>query len=167
MSSEATRSPLSPRIVKARQLFHEYVMQQRDEGHRKGFHSKAGADNRVFGENRLVEQVLRQSELDSVRRPGLRQVVSAVNEVFGTTDEELRELGQEIRISEVRALLAWAVLEMSEVTLSDLGQWLGKDVTTLSSAAQRLKMKEAKQSNVIEKMDQLRSELAKFATLQG
>jgi hypothetical protein len=45
-----------------------------------------------------------------------------------------------VYISEVRAFLAWAVIELSIATLAELSQWLVRDVSSLSSAVRRLKL---------------------------
>jgi len=44
-------------------------------------------------------------------------------------------------LSSVRAMLAWAVAEFSDATLTDLGTLLSRDVSTLSSAVRRLKVR--------------------------
>lgn len=102
-----------------------------------------------------------------MQRPELLVAISAVKGTFDVSDAELQKPGQGVHISEKRALLAWAVQELSGATLQELSQWLGRDVSSLISAARRLREKAEKNSDVSGKMDQLRKTVSKFATLQA
>jgi chromosomal replication initiation ATPase DnaA len=59
------------------------------------------------------------------------------------------------------------VSEHSDATLTELGQWLGRDVTTLSSAVRRLREKAKKSEYVVETQEQIMRRLDQFATLQA
>lgn len=167
LSVEPVLSQLSCRVEKARQLFEEFVADQRGEGYRKEFHGKTGFDSRVYGDDTFVDQALREAVQEPLQRPGLPIVINAVKDIFDVSDMELQKPGQGVQISEKRALLAWAVQEFSCATLQELSQWLGRDVSSLSSAARRLREKAEKDSDVEKKMEQLRETVHKFATLQA
>lgn len=167
LSVEPVLSILSPRVARAQHLFAEFVDQQRDQGHRKEFHGKTGMDNRIYGEDSFVGEALRQANQESHVRPGLDHVLQAVRDVFGVSDAELLDRGQGVYISEVRAFLAWAVIEQSDATLAELSQWLGKDVSTLSSAVRRLKNRAENDPEILEKVVQIKDALIKFASLKA
>jgi len=57
-------------------------------------------------------------------------------------------------------MLAWAVAEFSDATLTDLGTLLSRDVSTLSSAVRRLKVRALQDNRVAEAMTTLRAKLA-------
>lgn len=44
----------------------------------------------------------------------------------------------------IRTYLSWALLELSDATLTDLSPWVHRDVSSLSSAARRLRDKAKK-----------------------
>lgn len=124
-------------------------------------------DSRVYGEDEFLGRALQQAEQELWQRPDLKHVLQVVREQFRVGDEELRKAGQGVHISEIRALLAWAVLELSDASLKELGQWLGRDTTSLSSAVKRLEEKAKKVPEVSVKMLLLRELLSKFATSQA
>lgn len=167
LSVEPVLSQLSSRAERARQLYREFVAGQIDEGSRKEFHGKSGFDSRVYGDVTFVDQALRQAEQEPLQRPDLSLVINMVKEVFEVSDAQLQQPGQGVRISAIRAFLAWAVLELSDGTLQELSEWLGRDVSSLSSAVRRLRDKAAKEPDVSGRMEQLRNRLLKFATLQS
>lgn len=160
-------SQLSPRTNKSRQLFAEFVNNQREGEYRKEFHGKAGIDSRVFGEDTFVEQALQQAEQEPFYRPDLNFVLQVVKEKFNVSDDELRKAGQGLKISETRAMLAWAVLEHSAATLRELSRWIGKDESSLSSSVRRLREKAKKSSRITTEMNQVKNSLIKFACLQA
>lgn len=164
---ESVLSQLSSRVDRARQLFDEFVADRVDEGHRKEFHGKGCFDSRVFGDDAFMDQAMREADQTPLQRPGLALVITAVEGSFGVSDAELLKPGQGLHISEIRALTAWGVLELSGSTLQELGQWLDRDVSSLSSAVRRLRERAAKDPGVALKMEQLRKALSKFATLQA
>jgi len=167
LSVEPVLSQLSSRAERARQHFGEFVAAQIDEGYRKEFHGKSGYDSRVYGDDAFVDQALKQADQEPLQRPDLAHVINTAKAVFEVSDAELQQPGQGVRISEIRALIAWAVLELSDGTLQELSQWLGRDVSSLSSAVRRLREKAEMDSDVSRRMGQLRSNSSKFATLQA
>lgn len=167
LSVDPVLSQLSPLVDRARHLFADLVETRKDEGHRKEFHGKGCFDSRVYGDDKFVEQAMREAEQEPLLRPGLEHVITAVKETFSVSDAELRKPGQGVYISEIRALLAWAVQEMSGATLQELSQRLNRDVSSLSSAVRRLREKAEQRSDVAQKMADLKETLSKFATLQA
>ncbi len=167
LTVEPVLSQLSPTVDRAQKLFAEFVTQQIGQGYRKDFHGQSSMDGRVCGEDSFVGQVLNQAEQETMIRPKLIDVISSVKGLFGVSDDELHESGQGIQISKIRSMLAWAVLEMSDATLSDLSRWLRRDASSLSSAVQRLKKKASKSAEIRHEMVQLKKMLDKFTALHS
>ncbi len=166
LSCDPVLSRLSKRIKPARRLFTDFVISQKGLGHRKEFHGAKSKDARVFGEDSFVDEVLNRAEEMTSRRPDLAGTLSLIAGYFKCDVEELRQPGQDQSISQIRAFVAWAVLECSDATLTDLGLWLARDVSTLSSAARRLREKARIDVRLKSDMDVLRGQLVEFATLQ-
>jgi len=74
--------------------------------------------------------------------------------------------GQKRLLSEARALVAWGVLELSDVTLNELAVRLGRDASTLSSAVKRFDRRCYNEPELKEKIEQLKRE-AKVAASQA
>jgi REP-associated tyrosine transposase len=94
-------------------------------------------------------------------------VLAAVREVCGLTSEDMLSPTQGVRISEGRTLAAWGVLYLCNGTLTELGKIVGRDVTSLSSAARRLISRSKKDHEVAARMDSVRKVAIKFASLQS
>ncbi|MCF6237782.1 MAG: transposase [Candidatus Marinimicrobia bacterium] len=167
LTVEPVLSQLSPKVGRAQKVFAEFVLQQINQGYRKDFHGQSSMDGRVCGEDSFVGQVLNQAEQEPLTRPKLMDVITSVKDLFDLSDDELQEPGQGARISEIRSMLAWAVLEMSDATLIDLSRWLGRDASSLSSAVQRLRKKASKSADIRDRMGRLKEVLGEFASLHS
>lgn len=166
LTTELVLSQFSNRKNKARRAFREFVSARCDEGHKPEFHGANVADNRVFGDDAFVEEVLRNEPLSKAATT-MDGVLNAVMELYGVTMEEMVSPGQGIRISEARALAAWGVLSLTGATLTDLARKFGRDVTSLSSAIKRFIERSKKDEAISAKMDLLRNAVTDFASLHA
>jgi len=148
-------------------LYDEFVLYQEDVGHRSEFYGRTGDGARFLGNDTFVDQILRQINEEPVVRPKLENVHQAVKELFGVSDEELREAGQNRRLSELRALFAWGVLELSDGPLSELSLIVNRDASSLSSSVKRLKQRSGKEPGVLKKMEELQERVHKLTFLQA
>lgn len=64
----------------------------------------------------------------------------------------------------LRAYVAWGTLELSGATLTELGHFMSRDVSTLSSAARRLREKATGDEEITQHMEKLQQNFADFAT---
>ena len=163
-------SPLS-RLAKgrtsARQVFAGFVDDQIPLGHRKEFHGVGSMDARILGEDSFLNEVLQQTEQPPLPRPDLTTCLRLVSGHFDCDPEQLRVAGRSQKESRMRAFLAWAILEKSSASLTELGKWLNRDVSTLSSSVRRLKENAARQPQIAQEMENLSSLMNDFATLQA
>ncbi len=131
------------------------------EGHRPEFHGLTGADSRVLGDDSFAERVLVKSDDIPVRRIGIDEVVSAVCRFYGAREEELR--GSTHRSSQLRAMVAWVALDTEGCTITELAGMMGRDLSTLSCAARKLRARAGKDSRLSEE----RGEIMKIARVQA
>jgi len=166
LSTDLVLSQLSNDEQRAKLFFRDFVEVSADEGHRPEFHGLNNLDSRVFGNDTFVEKVLGdESQIHAITT--IDNVLAAVREVCGLTSEDMLSPTQGIRISEGRALAAWGVLTLCDGTLTELGKIVGRDVTSLSSAARRLLSRSKKDSEVTVRMEAIRRVATKFASLQS
>jgi len=165
LTREIVLSQFTNSEKKAQQLFGDFVEAFSDEGHRPEFHGMNIPDGRVFGDDTFIEMVLRDEQ--PMHPISVDDVLAAVREICGLTSEEMCAPTQGALIAEGRALAAWGVLYLSNGTLTDLGKILGRDVTSLSSAAKRLLGRKKNYDDVAKRMDSVRNLATKFATLQS
>ncbi|SDM20815.1 dnaA protein helix-turn-helix [Geoalkalibacter ferrihydriticus] len=166
LTTRLALSQLSGDPVKARRLFDDLVADQYGEGHREEFHG-GNCDGRILGQDAFVETVLRKTGEVALTKPGLAVILTAVEKLYDLGDKDLSGAGQGRKISEARAMAAWAVRELSDATLTDLGGALRRDVTSLSSAARRLTTRTQADADLQLKISRLRVLVDKFASSQA
>jgi putative transposase len=93
---------------------------------------------RILGDDVFIEEVLRKTEQEHTTSVTVDDVLRAVCTAYGVDEETLASGGKERRMAEARGVAAWAVRELSDGTLSELTQRLGRDLSTLSVAATRI-----------------------------
>lgn len=164
LTAEPVLSRFSEDLSKARRLFDCFIADRVGEGHRREFHRGEGADARVLGADTFVQSVLRQAEDEPLKKPTIEEILNTVAGLYKVRIDDLAASGQGLRISEVRSMAAWAVLELSDATLAALGKRIGRDATSLSSAVRRLKERSEKDMELAVRMKEL---LGRFAALQA
>jgi hypothetical protein len=97
--------------------------------------------------------------------PYLEMVFAAVEEVIGPDALMfLTSAARDARGFEVRALAAWAIVQFSGATLSELARYCNRDQSTMSCAALRIEEMRHVRPGLADKMEQLRSALTRHAT---
>ena len=147
-------------------MFSKYVYERCNDGHREDFYGKASLDSRVMGEDNFVENILAQNEDLHPCKPTLEQVLAAVIKIYDLNEEELSSNGQRRQRSEARCMAAWAVLELTDATLTELAIRMKRDVSTMSAAVTRFD--KCRQSNIecAKKLEMFQQEL-NLAILQA
>jgi putative transposase len=166
LTTELVLSLFSNRESKAREAFRQFVAGRCYESHRPEFHGMNSIDSRVFGDDPFSQEVLEKESEKKVMLT-IEDILAAAQESCGVTSDELLSPGQGFKISEARALAAWGVLSTNSGTLKELGKKLGRDMTSLSSAAKRLSERARKDNSVAAKMAAMKMAMDNFATLQA
>lgn len=145
--------------ITARQKFREYVAGKTKEGHREEFHGKTSSDSRFIGEDSFVDSTLRQKEPLFHEKPDVEAILDCVVRLYGLTRDELSAQGQKRVPSEARMLAAWAVREMSDSTLAELAQKVGREASAMSAAAARFDARRRRENDLAVKGKQLKKKL--------
>jgi len=154
-------SQFSEKTDKAAERFASYVVEKTGEGHRGEFHGEKSLDNRLFGDDGFVEDVLGPTEAKLEKMPDVATVVETVERLFGMSREQLAEYGQMRAASEARAVAAWATRELSSGTLAELAMVLRRNPSSLTCAATRLEARLHVNPSLAGKVDMLKQELQK------
>ena len=141
LTTDWVLSQFSGRVSSARRGYERFVWEGKGENHKEEYYRGSSGDSRILGDDAFVDRIL--GEKQAVMRPKVTLVglIKAVCRKYSIKEEELRGSGRGRRLSEVRGMAAWLILELGVGTLRELGQVTGRDVTTLSSAAKRLQMR--------------------------
>ncbi|MBN2428732.1 MAG: transposase [Deltaproteobacteria bacterium] len=159
LSSDYVLGQFSPNLELSRWQFAEFVAERVPFGHREEFYGKGSMDSRIIGEDSFVENVLMESDHLPARKPSLEEVLETVEKINDLQKGELSAPGKKRKLSEARGLAAWAVLEVSDASLTDLAKRLGRDVSTISAASRRFDERRKQDLKLRGKIELLKKEL--------
>ncbi|MBM4277300.1 MAG: transposase [Deltaproteobacteria bacterium] len=138
LTTEWVLSMFSQKARSARRAYREFVEQERDGGYQREYGKGSGVDSRILGDTIFLDKVLGQKQEGLGRSVAMEEIVSCVCKEFSLREEELSGSGKDRRVSRVRAVMAWLVQQSGCLTLSELSKRVGRDCSTLSTAAKLL-----------------------------
>jgi putative transposase len=159
LENRAILMQFSPKVREARARFAEFVADRMTDGRRAEFHGEKNLDSRIFGDDSFLDDVLTKSKSLPEQKPDVNAVVAAVKRLYEIDDDCLNAKGQERVASEARSLAAWATLELSDGTLTELARRVGRDPSTLTCAVRRLEKRQVRDTIINERMERLRRDL--------
>jgi hypothetical protein len=141
--------------IRAMMKFHSYVNEGAGSQPEIDFTQGSERDPRILGDEEFVRGVLKLSRQKYQPKVSPEKIMRVVLEGYKVTEEELAAPGKNRLYAEARAYLAWLYLETGSATLTALGERLGRDVSSLSSAVRRLQLKAKKDEAVAAKFQKL------------
>lgn len=141
--------------IKALMQFHSYVNEGLAEAAKIDFNRGSEYDPRVLGDDDFVRGVFKLSRQKYQPKVKTDKVQRIVLERYKLSEEELAAPGKNRLCAEARAYLAWLYLETGCDTLTGLGEQLGRDVSSLSSAVRRLQLKAKQDEKLADKFQKL------------
>jgi len=144
--------------------FQRFVADGLSEGTRDDLQGRGGVDSRLLGDEAFLARALAAPPAHPKCEGDARAAVEAVLRAYELTDRQLSAPGKTRPAAEARAVAALIVYEDGHGTLTELGGLVGRDVTTLSSAVQRLKKRLADDPGLAAKVAALREPLTKPQT---
>lgn len=141
--------------IRALMRFHAFVNEGSAQPAGHDFDRGGAYDPRVLGEEEFVRGVMKLARQKYRPRTGFERVQRTVLERYRLSEQDLAAAGKNRRCAEARAYLAWLCLETGCLTLTALGERLGRDVSSLSSAVRRLQLKSAANPEVGERFNSL------------
>jgi REP element-mobilizing transposase RayT len=151
---------LSEKRSEAQQRYSAFVQDGLGEGYRKDLH-QGNIDRRVLVDDCFLERVADSVATLPYQLLDLADIVACVCRNYGVEVAELKSASQQRHISEARAMIAWLARALSGATLTDVGMEINRDVGTMSSALRRLKQRAGINSEIRERMENLKLCLAK------
>jgi putative transposase len=155
LTTDWVLSQFSGRFSAARRAYGRFVSEGKEGGHQRGYYSGSETDNRILGDDTFVDRVLGGQGAMQRLKATLDAVVKEVCQHYSVMESDLEVSSRDRRLSEARGMAAWLILELGVCTLRKLGKRVGRDVTTLSSAAKRLLIRAKKDSKLARKMKEL------------
>jgi chromosomal replication initiation ATPase DnaA len=121
----------------ARAAYAMFVHDGLGEGQRGEFHRGTG-EGRILGDESFADEILAKVQQQEARAYSLDEVINAVCAQFRLEASTLRQAGKVRPMTEARALAAAVVQASPHLRLTDLAKLVGRDVSALGKAAQRL-----------------------------
>lgn len=90
-------------------------------------------DTRIFGDDDFVQEVLGYHN-DQSKKIGLNTIIREVCRRFDADLNEITSKSRSRRLSRIRTIIGYFVMEYGDITLSDYGRLVNRDVSTLSGA---------------------------------
>jgi len=140
---------------RAIELYRDFVLAGKDEGHRKEFHH-GNIEGRLLGEDRFAEEAFRSASQKFSRKTTLEHVLLKVCEEYGVEVDELSGGSRQKRITEPRSVAALLIRDIDHISLMALSIRLKRDLSGLSQAASRLDKRMTKDSELSERIDILK-----------
>ena len=136
LSTDWVLSQFDDRLGVAQRRYRAFVRAGMQEGYREEFHS-GGEDPRILGDDGFLASVLKEDS-PPPRPPSLKGLIRAVCKEYGLSPDELRRPAQSRLASEARAVVGLLARELGSATFVAVGEAVGRDVSTISSAVRRL-----------------------------
>ncbi len=131
------------------------------EGYRVEFHS-GGEDPRVRGDDGFLASVLKGSSRP-MKLPTLGWIIQAVCVDYGLTRADLSAPTQSRVAAEARAVVGWLASEFGSGTFAAVGEELGRDISTISSAVRRLSERASRDGVLSRRLERMKATWPKLS----
>ena len=128
------------------------------EEYRREFHygSEGG---RILGEDSFIEEVLKEEAEKEYTGIAVDRIIDVVCERYEVKEIELRSRSRLRKLTEMRKLLSYIVVEYSDESLTKLSRRLNRDVTTMSRELNEYRERVKTDLKVREELEVLLGEL--------
>lgn len=156
MTTDLVLPMLAEEKTSARKAYAAFVFDGMEEGRRDEFHCGT-CEGRILGDDAFSDGILVRVQQKPEQEISLDEVLRAICGHFRITDAQLAASGKVRPMTEARAVAAAIVQRSTHLRMTDLAQRLGRDVSALCKAAQRVARDETSLGVVDAVLDKIRS----------
>ena len=127
LTTDWVLSQFSGKIKKARAGYRSFVSDGLNETRRSEFHS-GNKEGRILVDDTFAEQVFAEAAQQWSRGYTQPEVITSVCQTYGITEEQLKAPGKVRPLTEARALAAVFVRESRELSLTELGNAVNREM---------------------------------------
>lgn len=157
-------SMLSPDTEQARKTYDSFAKDGISEGQRSEFHNGT-CEGRILGSETFSNDILSMVNQKGEQEYSLFDVIATVCAHFHISEEMLKAAGKTRPMTEARAVVAAIVQSAHHLRLTDLAKLLGRDISALGKAAQRIAGDVTTRRLVLELDDCMRMDGCKYPKL--
>jgi len=141
--------------IRAMMKFHSLVNESASCEAQIDFSRGSEGEPRILGDEDFIRGVMKLSRQRYQPRINPERLLRIVLDRYKLTEQELAAPGKNRLCAEARAYLAWLYIETGCATLTALGDRLGRDVSSLSSAVRRLQIKAKTDESIGDKFQKM------------
>ena len=162
LTTDWVLSIFSTDIQKARKGYADFVADGIREERRVEFHSGT-CEGRILGGDNFTNEAFLKANQRHDHQYRLDDIVDVVCHRYGITIEQLNASGKARPYSEARAVVVLLAQESKELSLTELGKMLNRDIAPLGRAGRRLLEETLKDEGLKTRIDELRNVLQGIA----
>lgn len=162
LTTDWVLSIFSTDIQKARKGYADFVADGIREERRVEFHSGT-CEGRILGGDNFTDEAFLKANQRHDHQYRLDDIVDVVCHRYGITIEQLNASGKARPYSEARAVVVLLAQESKELSLTELGKMLNRDIAPLGRAGRRLLEETLKDEGLKARIDELRNVLQGIA----
>jgi REP element-mobilizing transposase RayT len=159
LNTEWVLSQFGKRPSTCRQHYEEFIRAGRGERYREDFHC-GGTDKRILGDDGFIEKIMGKGVMQTRKEIVLNDLIRYVCKDYGIDEEQLASSGRDRYTSEARQVIGWLALKTDNLTLTQVAQYFGRDVTTLSRGVKRIEESILKSKTFAKKLENLNNAIA-------
>ena len=137
LTTDYVLSMLSSDAEQARKAYSSFVRDGIGEGKRIEFHSGT-SEGRILGSDSFTDEILSMVGQKGDQEYSLSEVIAKVCTHYHISEELLKTAGKARPMTEARAIAAAIVQTAHHLRLTELAKLLGRDISALGKAAQRI-----------------------------
>ncbi|CAI8829483.1 transposase [Methylocaldum szegediense] len=154
LTTEWIYSQLAQDVTTARERYAHFIADGLQEEHRLDFYQgKAGG--RILGDDEFVENALKQAKQPPKKQIKLESIISVVCAARKMDLDQVRGPDRGRAGAAARALIAFLALELGAATLTEVGNFFDRDISTLSTAVNRLRERMKQESELAAEVQRL------------
>ena len=136
-----------------------FVQDGLEETRQEAFHGEKTRDSRICGDDDFIDKVS-GCGAEIPKKIPLDTVLSVVSRVYGVSEEDLALPGKDRALSRARGMAAWIVQDVPSLSLAELSCRMGRDISTLSSAIGRLRVKSVQEPGLLKEREEIMAKIA-------
>ncbi len=158
LSTELTLSMISGKKEEAMRAYASFVQEGLDERRRGEFHGEGTVDNRIMGDEEFMEKIAGQGDELPVNI-SIDEVITAVCDRYKLAPAALALPGKTRALSHARGMAAWIIQDSTSVTLTELICWTGRDLSSLSAMAQRIRKRSVMEIALLSEKEEILNQI--------
>lgn len=151
---------------RTQKLYRQFIDEGIEEEYREEFHTGT-SEGSILGDDVFGEKVYAQVERNWPNKLALDQFTQGVCTVYEIGQVNLCAPGKKQPAAEARAILSYFVQETAHLPLTELANFFERDVSALSRAAGRVRIRIKDDAELADKVQSVKNELARMSKCQA